>query len=359
MIDLATTPILSQESFKYSPTWLKKLSGQASPSFNQVLSQMDQISWSTPFVSLSDCWLCFQNETLDAGFKMQWLDSAQFFDQPHSKLPTLLVEQAQLSFDHGYCLEVLPFEKKKLYLGLQECQKFIGLEIILNPNSELELVIDYQGLDQAQQFFSQFIKIQLQKNSRLQLVERRVRTPVSRAQRILQVAVHEQACFNHYLETVQSHHHYWRNQIVVDLLSTQAQARLWGAFDMLDQSVVETESWVQHLQASTISDQLYKTVAHQESSHVFLGHVYMAPHCEGSAAAQMSKALLLSNQADLKYKPYLDIHCDDVKATHGTAISAMQPDEMFYLMARGLKPELAKQLLQYAFLDEVKYHDVQ
>lgn len=356
MINLSVTPMLSEESFKYSPSWLKKISTESDPNFTQVLFSIEQLSWELPYTSLSDCWLSAQNENLPTGLQMSWLDANLFFNEIHVKLPGLLVDQARQSFDHGYRLEVLPFEKKQLHIGLMESLKFIGLEINLGHHSELELFIDYQGIDQPQELVSQFIKINLEPHSRLQLVERRNHLKVARAQRLMQVQVHEGARFIHFVDAVQSQNHYWRNQVAVNLLASSSFAQLYGAFDLKERGMVETESWVQHLSANTQSDQIYKSVAHQESSHVFLGHVYMAPHCNGSNAAQMSKALLLSDQADLKYKPYLDIHCDDVKATHGTAISALQPEELFYLMARGLKPDLAKQLLQYAFLEEVKYH---
>jgi len=52
-------------------------------------------------------------------------------------------------------------------------------------------------------------------------------------------------------------------------------------------------------------------------------------------------------------KPQLEIFADDVKCTHGAAIGQLEEDEIFYLESRGLRPELARNLLTYGFAEEV------
>ena len=52
-------------------------------------------------------------------------------------------------------------------------------------------------------------------------------------------------------------------------------------------------------------------------------------------------------------KPQLEIYADDVKCAHGAAIGQLDQDQLFYLEARGINPELGKSLLTYGFAEEV------
>ncbi len=52
-------------------------------------------------------------------------------------------------------------------------------------------------------------------------------------------------------------------------------------------------------------------------------------------------------------KPQLEIFADDVKCAHGAAVGQIDEEELFYLLARGLNPELARNLLTYGFAEEV------
>jgi Fe-S cluster assembly protein SufD len=42
-----------------------------------------------------------------------------------------------------------------------------------------------------------------------------------------------------------------------------------------------------------------------------------------------------------------------VKCAHGAAVGQIDAEELFYLQARGINPELARSLLTYGFAEEV------
>ncbi|HYE65398.1 MAG TPA: SufD family Fe-S cluster assembly protein, partial [Pyrinomonadaceae bacterium] len=70
-------------------------------------------------------------------------------------------------------------------------------------------------------------------------------------------------------------------------------------------------------------------------------------------AMQTNKNLLLSNEARVDTKPQLEIFADDVKCAHGAAVGQLDEEELFYLMSRGMHPDLARNLLTYGFAEEV------
>jgi Fe-S cluster assembly protein SufD len=63
--------------------------------------------------------------------------------------------------------------------------------------------------------------------------------------------------------------------------------------------------------------------------------------------------LLLSPDARVDTKPQLEIFADDVKCSHGATVGQLEEDELFYLLSRGLHPELARNLLTYGFAEEL------
>jgi len=68
---------------------------------------------------------------------------------------------------------------------------------------------------------------------------------------------------------------------------------------------------------------------------------------------QLSRTLLLSDQAEIDTKPELEIFADDVKCSHGAAAGELDDDALFYLRARGIGLAAARRMLIEAFLDDL------
>jgi Fe-S cluster assembly protein SufD len=66
----------------------------------------------------------------------------------------------------------------------------------------------------------------------------------------------------------------------------------------------------------------------------------------------MTRALLLSDQAEADNKPELEIFADDVTCGHGATSGALDETLLFYLRARGLPEKEAQALLIQAFIGE-------
>jgi Fe-S cluster assembly protein SufD len=52
-------------------------------------------------------------------------------------------------------------------------------------------------------------------------------------------------------------------------------------------------------------------------------------------------------------KPNLQIIADDVKCTHGAAISDLEEDQLFYFQARGIDALTARSALVFSFASDV------
>jgi Fe-S cluster assembly protein SufD len=115
----------------------------------------------------------------------------------------------------------------------------------------------------------------------------------------------------------------------------------------------DTHSVIDHKQPHCNSHQLYKGILDDNGRAVFNGKIFVREGAQKTDAMQTNKNLLLSPQARVDTKPQLEIYADDVKCAHGAAVGQIDQEELFYLEARGINPELGRSLLTYGFAEEV------
>ena len=108
---------------------------------------------------------------------------------------------------------------------------------------------------------------------------------------------------------------------------------------------------VQSHQAShTASSARIVGVSEQNSRVSVTSTIYIAPSLAAVTARQVHKQLLLDAGSRAVSVPALDILSDDVSCSHGSAITYLDPAQLFYLSARGYRPDEARTALVKAFL---------
>ena len=139
----------------------------------------------------------------------------------------------------------------------------------------------------------------------------------------------------------------------ITLAHEGANLTLEGLCLLDDAQLADTHSFIDHTVPRCISRQTHKTIADGKSLAVFNGIIYVRKDAQNTDAQQQCRGLLLSTQARVDAKPQLEIYADDVKCAHGAAIGQLDPEAMFYLESRGLRPALARNLLTYAFASDL------
>ncbi|XP_062192356.1 protein ABCI7, chloroplastic-like [Phragmites australis] len=98
------------------------------------------------------------------------------------------------------------------------------------------------------------------------------------------------------------------------------------------------------------SRQLHKCIACGAGNSIFDGNIKVNRYAQQTDAGQETKCLILSPKALVNVKPNLQIIADDVKCTHGAAISGeLDPNELFYFQARGINKQTATDALLFFF----------
>jgi Fe-S cluster assembly protein SufD len=143
-----------------------------------------------------------------------------------------------------------------------------------------------------------------------------------------------------------------RTELHIVLDGEGAEAHLSGLSVLPDGTHADVTTHIVHASGNTRSTQLFKNVAGGKSRAVYQGQITVAKGANGSDSRQTAKALLLGPRAEADLKPELEIFADDVKCAHGAAVGDLDTDSLFYLRARGIPEDEARNLLIRAFLEE-------
>jgi Fe-S cluster assembly protein SufD len=100
------------------------------------------------------------------------------------------------------------------------------------------------------------------------------------------------------------------------------------------------------------SRETFRAVVDDRAHSVFQGRINVRPDAQKTDAKMMTRALLLSDDAEADNKPELEIFADDVTCGHGATTGALDDSLLFYLRARGLSEKEAQALLIQAFVGE-------
>jgi len=85
----------------------------------------------------------------------------------------------------------------------------------------------------------------------------------------------------------------------------------------------------------------------------FRGRIRVEQSAQQTDSKQISRTILLSDKSRAWSVPSLEIIADDVQCTHGSTVSDLSEEELFYLRSRGLDTSMSRNLLMYAFAADV------
>jgi Fe-S cluster assembly protein SufD len=114
----------------------------------------------------------------------------------------------------------------------------------------------------------------------------------------------------------------------------------------------DTTLFMDHAVPNCDSREIFRAVVDDRGHSVFQGRIIVRPAAQKTDAKMMTRALLLSDEAEADNKPELEIFADDVTCGHGATTGALDESLLFYLQARGLPEKEAQALLIQAFVGE-------
>lgn len=101
------------------------------------------------------------------------------------------------------------------------------------------------------------------------------------------------------------------------------------------------------------SNLLIKGILYDKSKFLFKGLIKIEKAGQKTKAYQKNQNLIMSNQAFVDTKPYLEILADDVFCTHGSTTGKIDKDSIYYLNSRSINNKNAENLIILGFLNEI------
>jgi len=143
-----------------------------------------------------------------------------------------------------------------------------------------------------------------------------------------------------------------RLDLKVGLDGTGASCDLRGFYAVDGQEHVDHHVKVDHRATHGTSHQVFRGIADGKGVAVFDSQAIVHRTGAHAEAHQENRNLLLSASAGVHTKPHLEIDHDEVIASHGATVGALDEDSLFYLRSRGIPTELARGILIHAFAHE-------
>jgi Fe-S cluster assembly protein SufD len=140
-----------------------------------------------------------------------------------------------------------------------------------------------------------------------------------------------------------------RHELNVSLQGEGARVHSTGALLATGRRHVDTRLGIEHIARDTSCELLWRGLAAGRGRAVFHGGIVIRAGADGSSAALSNKNLLLSDSAEIDTQPVLEIHADEVAASHGATVGRLDPTHLFYLRARGIPEAQARGMLTAAF----------
>ena len=142
-------------------------------------------------------------------------------------------------------------------------------------------------------------------------------------------------------------------EIEINLNKDNSSCSIYSALNLLEDQHQEIKTRINHNSPNCKSYQKIKNVLNDKSKGIYQGKIFVEKIAQKTDAYQLSKALIVSDNAEFDAKPELEIYADDVKCSHGSTSGSIDSDAVHYLMTRGITKKEAVNLLINGFLNEV------
>ena len=173
---------------------------------------------------------------------------------------------------------------------------------------------------------------------------------ISNSKSFLYYEINQQNNSNMKFLSFQSNNVHTRNEFFASL-EENCSLDLYG-LNIHNYGVNDNYSFIQHMKPSSQSREVFKSIIKNGAITNFQGKIYVDSVAQKTDGYQMSRSLILDNVSKANNKPELEIYADDVKCSHGSTVSKLNQDQVYYFKSRGIDEEQAIKILQKAFLVE-------
>ena len=223
--------------------------------------------------------------------------------------------------------------------------------IIADKNSSADLVFSFHSMDEEVSFTNALTEVIAKDNANINIDKVQLKNNVSF--NISKEEIVQERDSNVSVNTFTLGGKLVRNDLRFHSNGSNTNSNLNGLYMTIGDQHVDNHTKVFHNQPGCESSENYKGIIGGKSTAVFNGKVYVDKKAQQTNAFQSNANILMTDDATINSKPELEIYADDVKCSHGSTTGQFDDEAVFFLRARGIGEEKAKEIMVKAFADEV------
>jgi Fe-S cluster assembly protein SufD len=120
-----------------------------------------------------------------------------------------------------------------------------------------------------------------------------------------------------------------------------------------NKELFDLHTTIEHAMPGGRTREIVRGIVGGAGKAVFNGRIHIHPHAQKTDARLSNNNLLLSKQAEVDFKPELEIYADDVRCAHGATVSQIEEWSLYYLQSRGIDKKQAQAMLTFGFINEL------
>lgn len=241
-----------------------------------------------------------------------------------------------------------------IYIGSTKSETYAfnqRLIVISGENSKSKVIEHHIGTDHSNYFDNTAVSILLKENSILDFFLVNQSSNKSTFISSIHAEIKESSCLN--FSSISIGGLFSRVNLGVDINGTECECNIKGTSIASDNQTSDFHSRISHNLPNSQSSQLQKILLSDKAHGVFAGKIQVQHGAGNSNSNQLCKTLLLSPSSRIDALPILEINNENVKCTHGSTVSDLDENQMFYLQSRGINKNQAKKLLTIGFVNEM------
>jgi Fe-S cluster assembly protein SufD len=247
-----------------------------------------------------------------------------------------------------------PARVELLFIAVADAEagaSYPRVQVTLEPNARLVLIERHLGAGGGKSFINSSIELELSPGAHL--THYRLQQAGARATWTDTLSATLAAQARYHLFSIQTGALAARSTTYVAMAGAGSQLSFSAAALGDRQQVQDHFALIEHLAPRARTEQTFRGIAAGRARVAFNGKIAVRESAAGTDSRQSLRGLLAGPEAEIDVRPQLEIYTDDVRCSHGATAGKLDADMLFYLLSRGLAPEVAQRLLKWAFLEDV------
>lgn len=235
--------------------------------------------------------------------------------------------------------------------GAQNGASYPRVRLALASGARLTVVERHLGVADAQSLVNSAVRIELAPNA--QLTHYRLQHGGARAAWFDTLTAELAEAARYDLLAVSAGALAARSTVHARMLGAGAELTLSAAALGEGQQSHDMYALSEHRAPRTRTLETFRGIASGRARVAFNGKITVGENARGTDSRQSLRGLLDGPEAEVDLRPQLEIYTDEVRCSHGATAGKLDENMLFYLLSRGLAPEVAQHLLKWAFLEDV------